>query len=583
MTGNLGNLGEHGRRAGALEPRPENRRKSRKRFGTYVDFALRTKRTGAYIKSCDVRTISLRTKGAYKRTLVVRTRQSQEETKTDISRASESALTSISNTSPEAQARGHDTVVPTRRMSPRWRVGASVLWCAVLSLTAFCSPAVAKETLVRNVPEFDAALKAAGSGDTILLADGEWRDADLVFRGEGTKAAPITMTAQTPGKVVLLGTSRLRIGGTHLVVRNLLWRDSSAKDDVVSFRYDSKNLASHCTLEECAIIGDVPDKERKFVSIYGEQNQVLSCRFEGKQSKGTLLVVWLGENAPPNNHNIDLNFFGPRERLGKNGGEIIRVGDSKTSLQRSVTEVKRNYFYRCSGEAEIISNKSCENVYTGNVFVGCGGALTLRHGNSCMVDHNQFFGDGQKGTGGVRVIGEGHSVADNMFFELLGTDGRAALSLMNGVVDSPLNGYFQVKDAVVVYNLFLDCKESVLMGSSDEDQKHQTLPPTGCTLALNKIVTRGEPAFKVRTMPIGLRGKENSHAGGPLGMDGVLGWEVDQQPADEIRADNGPTLENLQVRPSEVGPKWMKPGDEFLPEVLKKLRAKQTTLKEEKK
>ncbi|MBN8628181.1 MAG: hypothetical protein J0M17_22100, partial [Planctomycetes bacterium] len=183
-------------------------------------------------------------------------------------------------------------------MSPRWRVGASVLWCAVLSLTAFCSPAVAKETLVRNVPEFDAAVKTAGPGDTIVLAAGEWRDADLVFRGEGTKETPIVVTAQTPGQVVLLGTSRLRIGGTHLVVRNLLWRDSSAKEDVVSFRYDSKNLASRCTLEECAIIGDVPDKERKFVSLYGDGNAVRGCRFEGKQSRGTLLVVWLhdGEN-----------------------------------------------------------------------------------------------------------------------------------------------------------------------------------------------------------------------------------------------------------------------------------------------
>ncbi|MBL9081752.1 MAG: polysaccharide lyase 6 family protein [Planctomycetales bacterium] len=467
-------------------------------------------------------------------------------------------------------------------MSPRWRVGASVLWCAVLSLTAFCSPAVAKETLVRNVPEFDAAVKTAGPGDTIVLAAGEWRDADLVFRGEGTKETPIVVTAQTPGQVVLLGTSRLRIGGTHLVVRNLLWRDSSAKEDVVSFRYDSKNLASRCTLEECAIIGDVPDKERKFVSLYGDGNAVRGCRFEGKQSRGTLLVVWLhdGENF---GHWVYGNFFGPRERLGKNGGEIIRIGDSATSHCDGSSLVSKNYFYRCDGEAEIISNKSCDNVYMENTFVGCSGALTLRHGNKCLVSWNHFFGDGRKGTGGVRVIGEDHDVSANVFVELTGDDTRSALSLMNGLVDSPANGYFQVRRAVVRHNWFVDCKETIVVGNADEDQSKQTLPPADCTFQENQVVVRDRPVFVVGTPPQNLQGEANRFAGGELGLGAAPGWTQVTRSDLKIEVECVDQSAREFTLPADTGPEWMKPGEEYLPEVVKKQKAKEGTSAVEKK
>jgi len=41
--------------------------------------------------------------------------------------------------------------------------------------------------------------------------------------------------------------------------------------------------------------------------------------------------------------------------------------------------VEENRFEGCRGEIEIISNKSCENVYRRNTFVDCEGTLTLRH------------------------------------------------------------------------------------------------------------------------------------------------------------------------------------------------------------
>jgi len=444
----------------------------------------------------------------------------------------------------------------------------------------------AGETLVKDVAEFDAAMKAAKPGDAIVLADGEWRDTMLVVRASGTRELPVTVRAQSPGRVVFVGRSTLRIGGEYVVVKELCWKDVEAESEVIAFRIDSKNLARHCRLSECAIIGDTPTKgDRKWVSLYGEGHYVTDCRFDGKQSAGTLLVVWLGNDDLAHGHHIERNFFGSRQRLGKNGGEIIRVGDSKTSMQRAFTFVKSNYFYRCDGEAEIISNKSCENFYQKNVFVGCSGALTLRHGNRCRVTANEFYGDGRKGTGGVRIIGEGHQVKANLFHSLEGNGTRAAVSLMNGIQDSPLNGYFAANNAEIVRNLLIDCKQNFAVGLADDDRADQRLPPLDAVFTENIVVTVDQPVFTLYGLFPGARHEANFYQG-ELGIEMGAGWQAvaampkfdpkmqtlamikeDGRPA--VKVTDRPAARTASLNPlKSVGPAWMRPGDEFLPAVL---------------
>ena len=74
---------------------------------------------------------------------------------------------------------------------------------------------------------------------------------------------------------------------------------------------------------------------------------------------------------------------------GENGGETMRLGYSYQSMFVSRTTVEDNLFTQCDGEIEIISSKSCENVYRHNTFRDCEGTLTLRHGNRCVVDGNR--------------------------------------------------------------------------------------------------------------------------------------------------------------------------------------------------
>ncbi|MGH7199227.1 MAG: polysaccharide lyase 6 family protein, partial [Planctomycetaceae bacterium] len=291
--------------------------------------------------------------------------------------------------------------------------------------------------------DVSAAVAEARPGDVIVLQDGVWKDADLRVEAKGTAEKPMTLRAQTPGRVVLSG--RLRLSGEHLVVSGLFFRDVGGQDHVIEFRTTSRDHAHHCRLTNCAIINDCAAEEAadtKWVSLYGTHNRVDHCYFAGKSNEGQTLVVWVGDG--PNQHRIDHNHFGPRPELGKNGGETIRIGTSNVSLNDSRTVVEFNLFEECDGEAEIISSKSCENLFRANTFRRCAGALTLRHGHRCTVEGNWFLGEGKRRTGGVRIIGDDHLVINNYFENLTGDEARAAVSVMNGIPDTPLNGYSQV-------------------------------------------------------------------------------------------------------------------------------------------
>lgn len=373
-----------------------------------------------------------------------------------------------------------------------------------------CLPALAKEISVQNALEFAAAAKTVSAGDRIILQNGTWANVRLKLHAEGTEEKPVTITAQTPGKVLLTGDSRLSIAGKYLIVDGL-WFQNPTGDEAIELRIDSDELATDCRITNCAVTNELPaapGQSARFVSIYGARNRIDHCYIAGKTTEGTTMVVWLtNEATAQGQHQIDHNHFGPRQKLGKNGGETIRLGDSKTSMQTAACIVEQNLFEKCDGEAECISNKSCGNTYRHNLFRGVSGTLTLRHGNGCTVENNTFIGDGAKGAGGVRIIGEGHVVSGNLFMNLTGDDERSAMCFMLGIPDSAPNGYFQVKGAKVTDNTFLGCEHNILIGMSGD--KKATLPPVATEIAGNHIQTAKGEAFEIKCAVDGVTMKDN--------------------------------------------------------------------------
>ncbi|MCL4150460.1 UNVERIFIED_CONTAM: hypothetical protein GTU68_009231 [Idotea baltica] len=234
-------------------------------------------------------------------------------------------------------------------------------------------------------------------------------DFDALLHAQGTAEAPIELTAQTPGKVILSGQSSLRLAGEHLVVSGLIFADGyTPRNEVISFRRDNETFAYHTRVTNTVIHNySNPDRSQRdiWVSLYGKNNTFDFGHLSGKQNSGPTMAVRLNsEESLDNDHRIANNYFGPRPVFGSNGGETLRIGTSHYSLSRSGTVVENNFFDRCSGEVEIISNKSAGNTYRGNTFYQSRGTLTLRHGNGTVVENNLFNGAGAPYTGGIRVI-----------------------------------------------------------------------------------------------------------------------------------------------------------------------------------
>ncbi|AUC74212.1 chondroitinase-B domain-containing protein [Olleya sp. Bg11-27] len=329
--------------------------------------------------------------------------------------------------------------------------------------------------LVKDVAAFNDAVKNANPGDVITLANGVWKDAELVFEGHGTTEKPITLTVETKGKVTLEGASNLQLAGEHLIINGLVFKNGyTPTNAVISFRKNREELANNTRLTEC-VIDNFNNPERQvqdyWVTIYGKNNRIDHNHIVGKKNLGVTMIVGLDtKESVKNNHKIDHNYFGPRPTYGNNGGETLRIGTSHTALENSKTLVESNYFDRTNGEHEIISNKSCQNTFKYNTFFECTGTLTMRHGNETLVDGNVFIGNGKPSTGGVRIINESQTVINNYHVGLTGYRFRGAFVMMNGVPNSPPNRYVPVIDSKLNNNTFVNCDHIQLGAGSDSER-----------------------------------------------------------------------------------------------------------------
>lgn len=405
------------------------------------------------------------------------------------------------------------------------------------TLLLFMGSVSAKDYLVSDQAAFKDVVKRLEPGDRLIMADGDWTDFQMVFEAEGTAEEPITLMAQTPGSVILNGQSNLRIGGRHLVVWGLTFRDGySPTSEVISFRRDKETFAFNTRLVETVVDGfNKPDRadQDSWVVVYGQNNRLDRNAFVGKTNKGPTMIVRLNSpDSQENNHVIERNFFGERAPLGGNGGETLRIGTSFTSRTQSNTVVRHNYFERCDGEVEIISIKSEGNLITENVFFESRGSVVFRHGGKNKVSRNVFMGNGVADTGGIRVINDNQEITENYLEGLRGQKFLGALVVMNGVPNSPENRYHQVENAKIHHNSFVDIAHMGFAVGSDEER---SAAPKDSQISSNVLISNA-------TDPVGIFDDISgiTFDGNITNNDGfsAIGADV-MKGIDLARADNG--------------------------------------------
>jgi poly(beta-D-mannuronate) lyase len=345
----------------------------------------------------------------------------------------------------------------------------------LVGMLLLLSPAAASgaDYKMSSSAEISRTIPNLQPGDSVTLKNGVWTDQIINFNGHGTAQSPVTLRAETPGQVIFTGKSSVKITGEHVIVSGLaITNGDSATDGFLL-------AGQHCRLTESS----VTDSTFKFfIHVDGSDNRVDHCYVAGKTSESPTFQIEVG--AKPNHHLIDHNHFGPRPPLGRNGGETMRVGYSWQSMSNSSSVVEYNLFERCDGEIEIISSKSCDNVYRYNTFLDCAGMLTLRHGNRCRVEGNFIIAHHQRGSGGIRVIGEDHVLINNYIEGV----SQGAFWITSGIENSPLKGYFRARNAIIAFNTVVDCAGAYLDLSAGFGSSERTLLPENITVADNLFV-----------------------------------------------------------------------------------------------
>lgn len=340
------------------------------------------------------------------------------------------------------------------------------------------------DVVATSISDLKSQLASASSGDVIALADGTYSNVELDIDTDG-----VIVVAETSGSVFIEGTSTIYLDGDNIIFEGFTFQNgqpANAKGAIII--RGSHNRVTNCKID--SFNDNDLENNYKWISLDNDATfgEVDHCTFTGKNTEGTLLVVWR-DNESRQDHKIYRNIFSDyqynaAEDIGddNNGWETIRIGTSTYSQSSSYTTVEYNYFHDLNGEIEIISNKSGHNIYRHNTFESSTGLLTLRHGNNCTVDSNYFLIDDTQG-GGIRVIDKGHTITNNYIEGAKSTsNSRGAIALSSHEDDPKVSGYWEVSDVQVANNTIINSKQSLHYGSSAKDNA-----PTSATIENNLI------------------------------------------------------------------------------------------------
>jgi poly(beta-D-mannuronate) lyase len=423
-------------------------------------------------------------------------------------------------------------------------------------LVANSQPSLAAQWTARSAAEVSAASKKAAPGDVIEMVEGEWVNQVVQLQGQGRQGAPITLRAKTPGKVVLTGSSRVEVSGRWLVVDGLRFERGGLRNGEAVVRFGSRrgDTTEDSRLTNTAIIGYNPaDPKIRYywVELTGQRIRVDHNLFQGQNHSGPTILVQR-ETPDANQHLIEYNHFLDRAPGSGNGFESIRLGSSKQAQSDSASVVQYNLLERANGEIEAISVKSGGNTIRYNTLRDTLGSITLRNGSGNKVIGNVFIGGRLSGALGIRVMGAGHTISDNVLQEVDAKNGAISLNCGHANAAERDAANAPVVDVVVERNTIIGIQGPAINAAVGCGTLGRTMKPRGLSISDN--IVSGE---KTRLIE---------------GEDGNDRWTVRNNrtvPAADARAarssaglieigaanSKGPTVKPLTTQ--DVGPEWL--------------------------
>ena len=317
-------------------------------------------------------------------------------------------------------------------------------------IAAWPSMAVAENYLVDSAAGLRLQLQGAQSGDTVTVKDGIYTDFDVQLESPLEGTGSIIITPQSHLGVIFTGNSSIVISGYGIIFQSFQFENYSTPAITLLNAVNSR-------ISGCQFVrGTATAITLRSNSI---NNRIDNSTFTALEARGIQLIV-RGESSPKNNR-IDHNLFRdipPAPR--KNGREVIQLGQDHARWGDIGlnTQIDHNYFYRCNGESEIISNKSSNNQYLNNLFVECDGELMIRGGNDCTIRGNRF----EYCASGIALTGLRHQVLDNVIFK----SKKSGIRIIYGTDSGPKSFYRAFGESIIAYNTIIESTDyGIILGA----------------------------------------------------------------------------------------------------------------------
>jgi hypothetical protein len=352
--------------------------------------------------------------------------------------------------------------------------------CASILCLLVTGVACATTTTVSSISALQSAINGAHPGDVIILANGTYSASSAINVGvAGTADAPITIQAATVGGATIGGSDGFHLTSTaaYATVQGFVFTHAAGKTSIDAG-------ASHCrytrNVFKCSGTG-------ANLNVMADDSVIDYNEFGPKAATGQMMEVEGPSGRIAQHVWVHHNYFHDFSPVSGNGQEDIRFGLSGISLTNGFGIIESNLFLRCSGENEVISNKSCSNTYRYNTLLNCanGGQISQRHGNN-----NLYYGNYVKNSSGIRIYGDNNQVFSNY---LEGNDVGINIGNGDGDVESgaPLGSHDRPDYTVFVYNTLVNNTTQYEMNG-----RSGGLGTTHTTFA-NNIILGGKTAVSI--------------------------------------------------------------------------------------
>jgi poly(beta-D-mannuronate) lyase len=297
---------------------------------------------------------------------------------------------------------------------------------------------------VSSIADLQSAINGAVAGDTIVMHNGvyETTGASITVAVQGTEAAPIRIVAKTIGGVEITGTHGFNVvsPARHVEIRGFVFTHAAGRAQI---RSGATHIRFTQNFFECSGTG-------AYLTIAGHHAQIDRNEFRNKFTLGNMIDVRGSGSQIAQYVWIHHNYFHDFTSPGGNGAETIRFGLSGLSLSNGYGLIEHNLFVACTGENELISNKSSANTYRYNTILDSpGGELTLRHGNDVFVYGNYF-----RNSAGMRIFGDRHQIFSNYLENTIGINiGNGAGEVADGAA---LTTHDRPDDNVITFNTLVN-------------------------------------------------------------------------------------------------------------------------------